>query len=65
VAAVDGDSRFAFCSALQPLSSAMPSSSESSRSGTPMFFSAPGLSVVALVLFVLFVSLVAPVLFPL
>jgi hypothetical protein len=30
-----------------------------------MFFSAPGLSVVALVLFVLFVSLVAPVLFPL
>jgi hypothetical protein len=62
VAAVDGDSRFAFCSALQPLSSAMPPSSEFSRSGTPMLFSAPGLSVVALVLFV---SLVAPVLFPL
>ena len=43
----------------------MPPSSESSRSGTPVLLSAPGLSVVALVLFVLFASLVAPVLFPL
>lgn len=40
-------------------------SSDSSHSGTPVLFSAPGLSVVALVLFVLFASLVAPALFPL
>ena len=37
----------------------MPPSSDSSRSGTPVLFSAPGLSVVALVLFVLFATLVA------
>ena len=43
----------------------MPPSSEPSRSGIPVLFSAPGLSVVALVLFVLFVSLVAAALFPL
>ena len=43
----------------------MPPSSDSSRSGTPLLLSAPGLSVVALVLFVLFGSLVAPALFPL
>ena len=43
----------------------MPPSSESSRYGTPVLLSAPGLSVVALVLFVLFASLVAPALFPL
>ena len=43
----------------------MPPSSESSRSGTAVLLSAPGLSVVALVLFVLFASLVAPALFPL
>jgi len=43
----------------------MPPSSEPSRSGTPVLLSAPGLSVVALVLFVLFGSLVAPVLIPL
>ena len=43
----------------------MPPSSESSRYGTPVLLSAPGLSVVALVLFVLFTSLVAPALFPL
>lgn len=43
----------------------MSSSSEPSRSGAPVLFSAPGLSVVALVLFVLFVSLVAAALFPL
>ena len=43
----------------------MPPSSEPSRSGAPVLFSAPGLSVVALVLFVLFGSLVAPALFPL
>ena len=42
----------------------MPPSSESSRSGTPVLLSAPGLSVVALVLFVLFASLVVPALFP-
>jgi hypothetical protein len=43
----------------------MPPSSESSRSGSPVLLSAPGLSVVALVLFVLFASLVAAALFPL
>jgi hypothetical protein len=43
----------------------MPPSPDSSRSSTPVLFSAPGLSVVALVLFVLFVSLVAAALFPL
>ena len=43
----------------------MPPSSESSRYCTPVLLSAPGLSVVALVLFVLFASLVAPALFPL
>ncbi|MEI6030950.1 MAG: HpsJ family protein [Synechococcaceae cyanobacterium ELA739] len=43
----------------------MPPSSESSRSGAPVLLSAPGLGVVALVLFVLFASLVAPALFPL
>jgi len=43
----------------------MPPSSEPSRSGAPVLLSAPGLSVVALVLFVLFASLVAAVLFPL
>ena len=43
----------------------MPPSSEPSRSGSPVLFSAPGLSVVALVLFVLFASLVAAALFPL
>ena len=43
----------------------MPPSSEPSRSGTPVLVSSPGLSVVALVLFVLFGSLVAPALFPL
>ena len=43
----------------------MPPSSESSRSGTAVLFSAPGLSVVALVLFGLFASQVAAVLFPL
>ena len=43
----------------------MPPSSESSRYGTPVLLSAPGLSVVALVRFVLFASLVAPALFPL
>jgi hypothetical protein len=43
----------------------MPPSSDSSRSGTSVLLSAPGLSVVALVLFVLFGSLVAPALFPL
>jgi len=43
----------------------MRSSSDSSHSGTPVLLSAPGLSVVALVLFVLFASLVAPALFPL
>ena len=48
-----------------PLSFAMPPSSEPSRSGTAVLLSAPGLSVVALVLFVLFGSLVAPALFPL
>ena len=40
-------------------------SSDSSHSGTPVLLSAPGLSVVALVLFVLFASLVAAALFPL
>ena len=40
-------------------------SSDSSHSGTPVLLSAPGLGVVALVLFVLFASLVAPALFPL
>jgi len=43
----------------------MPPSSDSSRSGRPVLLSAPGLSMVALVLFVLFASLVAPALFPL
>ncbi|MCX5949592.1 MAG: HpsJ family protein [Cyanobacteria bacterium] len=43
----------------------MPPSSEPSRSGTAVLLSAPGLSVVALVLFVLFGSLVTPALFPL
>ena len=43
----------------------MPPSSEPSRSSIPVLFSAPGLSVVALVLFVLFASLVAAALFPL
>jgi len=43
----------------------MPPSPEPSRSGAPVLFSAPGLSVVALVLFVLFASLVAAALFPL
>jgi hypothetical protein len=43
----------------------MPPSSDSSRSGSPVLFSAPGLSVVALVLFVLFATLVAAALFPL
>ena len=43
----------------------MPPSSDSSRRGVPVLLSAPGLSVVALVLFVLFASLVAPALFPL
>ena len=42
----------------------MPPSSDSSRSGSPMLLSAPGLSVVALVLFVLFASLVAGALWP-
>ena len=42
----------------------MPPSSESSRSGTPVLLSAPGLSVVALVLFVLFASLMAGALWP-
>lgn len=40
-------------------------SPEPARSGAPVLVSAPGLSVVALVLFVLFVSLVAAALFPL
>jgi len=40
-------------------------SSYSSRSGTPVLLSAPGLSVVALVLFVLFASSLTPALFPL
>ena len=43
----------------------MPPSSEPSRSGSPVLLSAPGLSVVALVLFVLFASLVAGALWPL
>ncbi|MCX5954797.1 MAG: HpsJ family protein [Cyanobacteria bacterium] len=43
----------------------MPPSSEPSLYGSPVLLSAPGLSVVALVLFVLFASLVAAVLFPL
>jgi hypothetical protein len=43
----------------------MPRNADSSRSGAPVLLSAPGLSVVALVLFVLFGSLVAPALFPL
>jgi len=42
----------------------MPPSSESSRSGTAVLLSAPGLGVVALVLFVLFASLVAGALWP-
>ena len=47
------------------LSSVMPPNADSSRSGTPELISAPGLSVVALVLFVLFALLVATALFPL
>jgi len=43
----------------------MPPSSDSSRSATAVLLSAPGLSLVALVLFVLFATLVAPALFPL
>ena len=43
----------------------MPLSSDSSRSGAPVLLSAPGLGVVALVLFELFASLVAAALFPL
>jgi len=43
----------------------MPPNSAPSRSGTPVLLSAPGLGVVALVMFVLFGSLVAPALFPL
>ena len=43
----------------------MPPSSAPSSSGSPVLLSAPGLGVVALVLFVLFASLVAAVLFPL
>ena len=43
----------------------MPPSTDSSRSGSPVLLSAPGLGVVALVLFVLFASLVAAALFPL
>ena len=43
----------------------MPRKAYSSRSGTPVLLSAPGLGVVALVLFVLFASLVAAALFPL
>ena len=43
----------------------MPPSSEPSRSGSPVLIWAPGLSVVTLVLFVLFASLVAAGLFPL
>ena len=42
----------------------MPPSSESSRRGAPVLLSAPGLSVVALVLFVLFATLVAGALWP-
>jgi len=42
----------------------MPPSSDSSRSGSPVLFSAPGLSVVALVLFVLFATLVAGAVWP-
>ena len=55
----------ASCPAFSSLSSAMLPSSDFSRSSTPVLFSAPGLSVVALVLFVLFASLVAAALFPL
>ena len=44
---------------------AFPGPAIGSRSGTAVLLSAPGLSVVALVLFVLFGSLVAPALFPL
>ncbi|MEI6112067.1 MAG: HpsJ family protein, partial [Cyanobium sp. ELA712] len=43
----------------------MPPSSQPSRDGSSLLRSAPGLGVVALVLFVLFASLVAAVLFPL
>ena len=43
----------------------MPPSPEPSRSGSPVLFSAPGLSVVALVLFALFACLVAAALLPL
>ena len=42
----------------------MPPSSDSSRSGTAVLLSAPGLSVVALVLFVLFATLVAGAVWP-
>ncbi len=51
--------------AFSPLRSAMPPSSEPFRSGSPVLLSASGLGVVALVLFVLFGSLVAAALFPL
>ena len=61
MAAVSGDG----CPALEPLSSAMPPSPEASRFGAPVLFSAPGLSLVALVLFVLFASLLAVALFAL
>ena len=43
----------------------MPPNSAPARSGTPVLLCAPGLGVVALVMFVLFGSLVAPALFPL
>jgi len=43
----------------------MPPSADSSRSGAPVLLSAPGLSLMALVLFLLFSSLVAAALFPL
>ena len=42
----------------------MPPSSDSSRAGSPVLLSAPGLGVVALVLFVLFATLVAGALWP-
>jgi hypothetical protein len=50
---------------LLPLRSAMPPKPEPSRSSTPVLLSAPGLGVVALVLLLLFASLVAAALFPL
>ena len=54
----------AFLLCFRPLSSAMRPRSESSRSGSPVLFSAPGLSEVALVLFVLFATLVVGALWP-